>query len=58
MGLRGMRKRTELLGGKITADTGDGGWTVRVGFPLRTGGCATLSTVLPGKLWHKLQEDT
>lgn len=58
MGLRGMRKRTELLGGKITAGNGDDGWTVRVGFPLRTGSCVALSTMLPGKLWNKPQEDT
>ncbi|MEU4417000.1 sensor histidine kinase [Nocardia salmonicida] len=58
MGLRGMRKRTELLGGKITAGNGDDGWTVRVGFPLRTGACAHLSSMLPGKLWNKPQEDT
>ncbi|MFJ2663940.1 sensor histidine kinase [Nocardia fluminea] len=57
MGLRGMRKRTELLGGKITAGNGDDGWAVRVGFPLRSGACTTLSTMLPGRLWNK-QEDT
>ncbi|MFD4438417.1 sensor histidine kinase [Nocardia sp. NPDC058519] len=58
MGLRGMRKRTELLGGKITAGNGDDGWTVRVGFPLRTGPCVAIATMLPGKLWNKPQEDT
>ncbi|MFE5477401.1 sensor histidine kinase [Nocardia sp. NPDC056541] len=58
MGLRGMRKRTELLGGKIIVGTGDDGWTVRVGFPLRAGSCAALAAVLPGKLWHRPQEDT
>ncbi|MFD3743164.1 sensor histidine kinase [Nocardia sp. NPDC058633] len=58
MGLRGMRKRTELLGGKITAGSDDNGWTVRVGFPLKTGSCAAISTMLPGKLWNRTQEDT
>ncbi len=55
MGLRGMRKRTELLGGNITAGAGDDGWTVRVGFPLKTGSC--VSAMLQAKLWNKPQED-
>ncbi|MBC7301701.1 MAG: histidine kinase [Nocardia sp.] len=58
MGLRGMRKRTELLGGKIAAGSGHDNWTVRVGFPLKTGSCATISAMLPGKLWNKPLEDT
>ncbi|MFD3591523.1 sensor histidine kinase [Nocardia sp. NPDC058640] len=55
MGLRGMRKRTELLGGAISAGNGDDGWTVRAGFPLKSGSC--LSSVLPGLLRTKPQED-
>ncbi|WP_336081308.1 sensor histidine kinase [Nocardia sp. SSK8] len=57
MGLRGMRKRTELLGGTISIGPGDDGWTVRVEFPLKSGGCTTLSTVLPGLLRPRPQED-
>ncbi|MGY0500842.1 sensor histidine kinase [Nocardia sp. FBN12] len=57
MGVRGMRKRTELLGGKITVGNGDDGWTVRVGFPLKAGSCVS-AMLLPGKLWNKPQEDT
>ncbi|MFE1591896.1 sensor histidine kinase [Nocardia sp. NPDC058705] len=56
MGLRGMRKRTELLGGKITAGNGDDGWTVRVGFPMKSGSC--ISSVLPSKLRSKPQEES
>ncbi|WP_446221418.1 sensor histidine kinase [Nocardia sp. IBHARD005] len=58
MGLRGMCKRTELLGGKITAGNGEDGWTVRAAFPMKTGSCTTISTMLPGMLRSKPQEDT
>lgn len=57
MGLRGMRKRTELLGGTLSVGPGDDGWTVRVEFPLKGGGCPGFSTVLPGLLRTKPQED-
>ena len=53
-----LRRRVRCSGSiETTAGNGDDGWTVRVGFPLRTGACITLSTMLPGKLWNK-QEDT
>ncbi|MFC4374942.1 sensor histidine kinase [Nocardia halotolerans] len=57
MGLRGMRQRAELLGGSITAGSGDDGWTVRAEFPLKPGACTTLSTILPAKFRPKPQED-
>ncbi|MEV0076796.1 histidine kinase [Nocardia neocaledoniensis] len=58
MGLRGMRKRTELLGGRITAGSADDGWTVRASFPLKSGSCSTITALLPGLLRTKPQEDT
>ena len=57
MGVRGMRQRAELLGGTISAGPGDDGWTVRAEFPLDTAGCTTFSTILPGLLRGKPQED-
>ncbi|MFC6012945.1 sensor histidine kinase [Nocardia lasii] len=57
MGVRGMRRRAELLGGTISAGTGDDGWTVRAEFPLDTAGCSTISTMLPSLLRGKPQED-
>ena len=57
MGLRGMRKRTELLGGSISAGAADDGWTVRARFPLKSSACATITAMLPGLLKPKPQED-
>ncbi|WP_181698533.1 sensor histidine kinase [Nocardia sp. GTS18] len=57
MGVRGMRKRTELLGGTIRAGIDDDGWTVHAQFPLKSGSCGALSTMLPGLLRPKTQED-
>ncbi|MFC4126422.1 sensor histidine kinase [Nocardia rhizosphaerae] len=57
MGLRGMRKRTELLGGRISAGAADDGWTVRASFPLKSTGCATITAILPGLLEPKPKED-
>ncbi|MGW5438912.1 sensor histidine kinase [Nocardia asteroides] len=56
MGLRGMRKRTELLGGTISAGAADDGWTVRARFPLKSSACSTITAILPGLL-KKPQED-
>lgn len=55
MGLRGMRQRAELLGGRIAAGRDAGGWAVRAGFPLRGGSCPALSNLLPGR--YRIQED-
>ncbi|GGN71786.1 sensor histidine kinase [Nocardia rhizosphaerihabitans] len=57
MGVRGMRKRTELLGGSITAGAVDDGWTVRARFPLKSGACSTITALLPGMLKTRPQED-
>ncbi|WP_083885233.1 sensor histidine kinase [Nocardia thailandica] len=57
MGLRGMRQRAELLGGRIAAGRDAGGWAVRAGFPLRASSCSTLSGLLPGLGRHRAKED-
>lgn len=53
MGVRGMRKRTELLGGSIHAGSAEDSWIVRVGFPLKAAPCPIVS----GLLRTKTQED-
>ncbi|GGK43813.1 sensor histidine kinase [Nocardia camponoti] len=48
MGLRGMRKRTELLGGVIHTGMADDGWTVRASFPLTAAASSCLPQFLLG----------
>ncbi|MFE3541485.1 sensor histidine kinase [Nocardia sp. NPDC059177] len=57
MGVRGMRKRTELLGGTIIAGAADDAWLVRAVFPLGSSACSTIATTLTGLLRIKPQED-